>query len=276
MRRWALPWRRCTGAARQLPATPPAMTPSSPSLYFSSNASHSQMGRGRGGEAADSSSESHGRPLHSSYEQFTAQQAQFHRHSFYEKGSAPPGERRSDDSHAGVGSAREAPHSSSSTANQRRGVRQQWERSFFGRLHHEEGMHSRFAEAIAAEKEEETMAAAHQQRPLGSDNDDSKRQMMLKWADTEEEAPRYLFHRLRPSLQLEYIVTRLSQGERRIRYAVDYGSLSMMYQLNLGERMVREAEALLLELGWMNDEVAGQISDIQAVAAKTKYDFDLD
>nr|CCM20058.1 hypothetical protein, conserved [Leishmania guyanensis] len=220
------------------------------------------------------------------------QQQQFHHHSFYEKGSSAP--RGSDGAGAGgkqaqsdaAGDSWDSDRSSSSTtassqqgeqdehtyrmgsatAQQRRQVRQQWEKSFFGRLHYEEGMHGRFAEALKSEEEE-----AFRLSIAGQSNAD----LFPQWPE-DEQAPLSEFKRLRPSLQLQYIVNRLSSGERRIRYAVDFGSLFMMAQLNLGEMMITEADTLLRELGWMNDEVAARIEEVQALASKIKYDLDLD
>ncbi|KAG5509559.1 hypothetical protein JKF63_06264 [Porcisia hertigi] len=229
-----------------------------------------------------------------SYSQFREQQHIFHRHSFYEKGSDAPrgnsaaskdgkeahghangsrcGSDRSFSSSTASSQQREEDGRvygmGSATAQQRRQVRQQWEKSFFGRLHYEEGMRSRFAEALQSEEEEEEM---FRKSIAGQSHAD----LFPNWPE-DEEAPLSEFKRLRPSLQLQYIVNRLSSGERRIRYAVDFGSLFMMAQLNLGEMMVREADALLRELGWMNDEVAAKIQEVQTLAAKTKYDFDLD
>lgn len=220
------------------------------------------------------------------YEQFRSQQQQYHRHSFYEKGSAAPGG-DAEGQHGGREQQQQQQQSSSSgsfsstservkdervyghgsaTAQQRRQVRQQWEKSFFGRLHFDDDMHSRFAQALASEEEE-----AYRHSIEGY----THAELFPRWPE-DEEAPLAEFKRLRPSLQLRYIVNRLSAGERRVRYAVDYGSLSMMYQLNLGELMVSEAEKLLLELGWMNDDVASQIEEVKTLAAKIKYDFDLD
>jgi hypothetical protein len=226
-----------------------------------------------------------------SYDQFRQQQQQYHRHSFYEKGSAAPrggnggggggaangsssgsnsqqqdGEKESFSSSSERTKDERVYGNGSATAQQRRQVRQHWEKSFFGRMHFDDGMHSRFAEALASEEEE-----AYRQSIDGH----THAELFPRWPE-DEEAPPAEFKLLRPSLQLRYIVNRLSMGERRIRYAVDYGSLSMMYQLNLGELMVKEAEKLLLELGWMNDDVAAQIDEVKMVAAKIKYDFDLD
>ncbi|KAG5484036.1 hypothetical protein LSCM1_05889 [Leishmania martiniquensis] len=212
-------------------------------------------------------------------------QQTFHHHSLHEKGSSVPG------GSAGVSGSGKQTHSggcesdnssssstqqqrqdeniygaASATGQQRRQVRQQWEKSFFGRLHYEEGMHSRFAEAFKSEEEE-----VLRQSIAGQSHAD----MFPHWPE-DEEAPLSEFKRLRPSLQLQYILNRLSSGERRIRYAADFGSLFMMTQLNLGEMMMREADTLLRELGWMNDDVAAKIQAVQLLASKIKYDFDLD
>ncbi|GET86925.1 hypothetical protein, conserved [Leishmania tarentolae] len=228
-----------------------------------------------------------------SYKHFQQQQQLFHRHSFYEKGSSAPRDRAG--SGAGgkqahgdpVGDSGNSGGSSSSstateqqqrerderlygmgsaTAQQRRQVRQHWEKSFFGRLHYEEGMQSRFAEALKSEEEE-----AFRQLIAGQSHAD----LFPRWPE-DEEAPLSEFKRLRPSLQLHYITNRLSSGERRIRYAADFGGLLMMSQLNLGEMMIKEADMLLRELGWMNEEVSAKIEEVQALASKTKFDFDLD
>lgn len=245
--------------------------------------------------AATGHASAHDRPHRATgYDQFRQQQQQYHRHSFYEKGSAAPrggkdgseqasrsGHEQadgstSDDASGGSSSSFSSTSkrvkdervygNGSATAQQRRQVRQQWEKSFFGRMHFDEGMHSRFAEALASEEEE-----AFRQSIEGQ----THAELFPRWPE-DEEAPLAEFKRLRPSLQLRYIVNRLSMGERRIRYAVDYGSLSMMYQLNLGELMVNEAEKLLLELDWMNEDVAAQIDEVKTLASKVKYDFDLD
>ncbi|KPI88649.1 hypothetical protein ABL78_2253 [Leptomonas seymouri] len=231
---------------------------------------------GQAGSRVDSQSAS-------TYNQFRYQQQQYHRHSFFEKGSAapqgsaeghqqhqePPRQSSSSSSSSSAsGRAKEKPAGGrgSATAQQRRQSHQRWEMSFFGRVHFDEGMHSRFAKALASEEEE-----AYRQSMEGH----THAELFPHWPE-DEEAPLAEFKRLRPSLQLRYIVNRLSMGERRIRYAVDYGSLSMMYQLNLGELMVKEAEKLLVELGWLNDDVAAQIEEVKAQAEKIKYDFDLD
>ena len=221
------------------------------------------------------------------FDQFRQQQQEYHRHSFYEKGSAPPrgssasgnqqqpNEQQQDHSSSSSSSFTSTSERvkdervyghGSATAQQRRQMRQQWEKSFFGRVHFDDSMHSRFAEALASEEEE-----AFRQSIEGH----THAELFPRWPE-DEEAPLAEFKRLRPSLQLRYIVNRLSMGERRIRYAVDYGGLSMMYQLNLGELMVNEAEKLLRELGWMNDDVAAKIEEVKMLADKIKYDFDLD
>ncbi|CAG9571003.1 hypothetical_protein_-_conserved [Leishmania major strain Friedlin] len=241
------------------------------------------------GSASSSSADS----ARGSYNHFQQQQQMFHRHSFYEKGSSAPRDGAGagadgTQAHGGAagGSCNNGGTSSSSTASsqqqreqderlygmgsataqQRRQVRQQWEKSFFGRLHYEEGMHDRFSEALKSED-----AEAFRQSIAGQSHAD----LFPHWPE-EEEAPLSEFKRLRPSLQLHYIVNRLSSGERRIRYSVDFGGLLMMPQLNLGEMMVKEADTLLRELGWMNDEVAMRIEEVQALASKIKFDFDLD
>ncbi|KAG5505270.1 hypothetical protein JIQ42_07477 [Leishmania sp. Namibia] len=223
----------------------------------------------------------------SSFSHFQQRQQMFHRHSLYEKGSSVPrggagagaDGKQTHGGGCGSGSSSFSTASSeqqeqderiygmaSATAQQRREIRQQWEKSFFGRLHYEEGMHSRFAEAFKSEEEE-----AYRQSIAGQSHAD----MFPCWPE-DGEAPLSEFKRLRPSLQLQYILNRLSSGERRIRYAVDFGSLFMMAQLNLGEMMVREADMLLRELGWTNDEVAAKIEEVQTLASKVKYDYDLD
>ncbi|KAK7195174.1 hypothetical protein NESM_000441800 [Novymonas esmeraldas] len=254
--------------------SPPIVAAASPLARHSSTNATFCAGRG-----SSSSSANEG------YQQFKQQQGMFHRHSFHEKGSAAP---RGDGADANGSDSRtgnsDGPSTSSSsttqreqdtrvygsgsaTAQQRRQLRQQWERSFSGRLHFEDGMHSRFAAALKSEEEEE----AHKQSIAGA----AHAELFPCWPE-EEEAPLHEFTRLRPSLQLQYIVNRLSSGERRIRYAVDFGGLTMMAQLNLGELMVREADALLRHLGWMNEEVAAKVEEVLAMAAKIKYDFDLD
>lgn len=137
-----------------------------------------------------------------------------------------------------------------------------WESAFFARVHFEEGMHERFQRVIDAEEHE--MIAGR-----------TNEELFPNWP-ADEEAPPHLFSKLSPALQLRYILNRLVMGERRVRYAVDYGSLSMMYQLNLGERMVNEAESLLVQLGWMNEELQERIDEVKATATKVKYDYDLD
>ncbi|KAG5509966.1 hypothetical protein GH5_07814 [Leishmania sp. Ghana 2012 LV757] len=241
--------------------------------------------------SASSSSSMSADRAQGSFSHFQQRQQMFHRHSLYEKGSSVPrgGAGAGADgkqTHGGAagggcgsGSSSFSTASSeqqeqderiygmaSATAQQRREIRQQWEKSFFGRLHYEEGMHSRFAEAFKSEEEE-----AYRLSIAGQSHAD----MFPCWPE-DSEAPLSEFKQLRPSLQLQYILNRLSSGERRIRYAVDFGSLFMMAQLNLGEMMVREADMLLRELGWMNDEVAAKIEEVQALASKVKYDYDLD
>ncbi|KPA76486.1 putative mitochondrial hypothetical protein [Leptomonas pyrrhocoris] len=247
-----------------------------PALRCSGSSAAGQAGSGGSAPRADG------------YDQFRHQQQQYHRRSFHEKGSAAPrgnaegGAQQQDQQTQSRASASSSSSSFSSTservkdervyglgsatAQQRRQVRQQWEKSFLGRVHYDEGMHSRFAEALASEEEE-----AYGQSIEGA----SHAELFPRWPE-DEEAPLAQFRRLRPALQLRYIVNRLSMGERRIRYAADYGSLSMMHQLNLGELMVHEAEKLLGELGWMNEDVAAQIEELKMLAAKIKYDFDLD
>lgn len=178
---------------------------------------------------------------------------------------------KNDDSNRGNGGSGGGPwsdedplrcHTSSTTAHERRDMAGKWENAFFGRVHFDDGMHERFREAVSADEHERLVTMTNEQ-------------LFPDWP-ADEEAPPHLFRKTAPAMQLRYILNRLSMGERRVRYAADYGSLSMMYQLSLGELMVGEAERHLDELGWMTDELREKIEEVKRMAAKTNYDYDLD
>ncbi|CCW61874.1 unnamed protein product [Phytomonas sp. EM1] len=170
-------------------------------------------------------------------------------------------ERGSENAHCGSGEGN-VYGSGTATSRERRGIIKKWENAFFGRKQYEQGMRERFREAVNSEAQEELCRREHSE-------------LFPRWSE-DEEAPLEEFLTLPATLQLRYIINRLTMGERRIRYAIDYGSLSMMYQLNLGELMIRDAERLLNELDWSNDDVRERIDDLKAIAVRFKYDYDLD
>ncbi|KAF5222652.1 hypothetical protein ECC02_004229 [Trypanosoma cruzi] len=151
----------------------------------------------------------------------------------------------------------------SATAEERRRIARSWENAFFGRVHYEPGMHEKYQAALETEEEEEELMRK------------SNRELFPHWPE-DEQAPRHEFQRLPDALKKRYIVNRLTMGERRITYAADYGGLLMMQHLNLGELMIKEAERLLVECGWCNDDVAAKIEAVRDCAARTKFQFDLD
>ncbi|EKF37637.1 hypothetical protein MOQ_002166 [Trypanosoma cruzi marinkellei] len=174
-----------------------------------------------------------------------------------EGGKGGGGERRGDGADTTGGKR------TSATAEERRRISRNWENAFFGRVHYEPGMHEKYQAAMETEEEEEELMRK------------SNRELFPHWPE-DEEAPRREFHRLPDALKKRYIVNRLTMGERRITYAADYGGLLMMQHLNLGELMINEAEQLLMECGWCNDDVAAKIEAVRDCAARTKFQFDLD
>lgn len=210
----------------------------------------------------------------SSKEQFDSQRSEYHRHSFHSKGEAS-GSGGTEKLHKGP--------NATFTAQEKKSLASRWENAFFNRVHFEEGMHQRYAEAVKAEEMENedekkrffgdeengTMSRdASAANPRGSS-------WFPHWCE-DEVAPRNLFHCLTAKQKLSFIVERLLKGERRIQFSPDYGGLSMMAQLNLGEFMLKDAENLLLELEWMTPEVQSKIDQLKELAARIKFDYDLD
>lgn len=157
--------------------------------------------------------------------------------------------------------ARRCSFASSSFAGSSGGRRRaaaNWERAFFGRVHYEAGMREKYRAAVG----EEGAGKSH-------------REIFPDWPE-DDEAPPHEFRRLPDDMKRRYIANRLAAGERRIVSCVDYGSLVMMQHLNLGERMINEAERLLVECGWMNELLAEKIGAVRECAVKVKFEFDLD
>lgn len=139
-----------------------------------------------------------------------------------------------------------------------------WENAFFARVHYEEAMHEKYAEAMRVFENAHSKHSSTASDGAGGD-----------WPD-DDAIPSHVFHSLTPGEQQHYIIRRLSLGEKRIRYCPDFGSLSMMYQLNLGESMISEAERWLKEMNWMNEELEAQIASVRKEAYRIKYDYDLE
>lgn len=162
------------------------------------------------------------------------------------------------------------PASSASTSPQdRRSLASHWENAFFGRVHYEEGMHQRYAEAVAEDENE---------KPNLSDSykgDSSVADQLSSWPE-DSNVPDYLFFGQPAAEKLKFIIDRLSRGERRVKFAPDYGGLTMMAQLSLGEQMIREAEKRLNDMEWMTSDLQAKITEVKEAAAKIKYDFDID
>ncbi|CCW66817.1 unnamed protein product [Phytomonas sp. Hart1] len=148
------------------------------------------------------------------------------------------------------------------TSRERLGIAKKWENAFFGRNLYEPGMREHFQEAVQSEAQDE----------LGRK---SFTALLPSWPE-DEATPLEEFRQVPAVLRLRFIIHRLTMAERRIRYAVDYGSLSMMYQLNLGELMLHDAEVLLKAMDWLNDEVQERIEDLKGIVVRVKYDYDLD
>eukprot|EP00796_Vickermania_ingenoplastis_P004291 gene4291-3107_t len=198
----------------------------------------------------------------SSREQFESQRQAYHQHSFHEKGEGNPFGSSINNKQAG----------SSCTGEERRSIAAKWENAFFGRVHYEDGMHARYAEAVAADEQRESGLDLEFGEAF-SIKDLERR--FPSWTE-DMPSPRHLFHLLSAKNKLSFILDRLAKGERRIQFAPDYGSLSMMSQLHLGEMMLKDAESLLLELGWMTPELQDQILALKKAAARIKYDYDID
>lgn len=207
-------------------------------------------------------------------DQFESQQKAYHRHGFYTQGESTTKGNQGDTSQS---EADDIPHKSnrgdrskSFTGKERKSIATNWENAFFGRVHFEEGMHQRYSEACAAEEEERR----------GNPKNFCASEQSVKWSNflsTEDsETPLFFFHRMPAEEKLAYIIDRLTKGERRIRFAPDYGSLTMMAQLNLGELLLNDAEILLNEMKWMTPALQERIVSVKAIAAKIKYDYDLD
>ena len=73
----------------------------------------------------------------------------------------------------------------------------------------------------------------------------------------------------------EYIVDRLVKGERRIRFATDFGGMAMIVQSAAGETMIGECEELLTHFGLMNDALRVKIQELRDVALDMKVQYDL-
>ncbi|ORC86123.1 uncharacterized protein TM35_000301630 [Trypanosoma theileri] len=159
-----------------------------------------------------------------------------------------------------------------SLAGDRRRLASHWEKAFFGRVHYEPGMREHYRSATEAEREEKEPQEGKDEMGLEYM---SNRELFPNWAE-DEEAPLHEFRQLPAALRRRYIANRLAMAERRVMFAADYGSLLMMQHLNLGERMLNEAEALLVECGWWNSVVAAKIEAVRDHAAKVKFEFDLD
>lgn len=217
----------------------------------------SEADNGSSSGGADHSERAHASP----HEQFQQQQSQYYKHSFHTQRTARhEGHNRSEDDTAGP----DLPTGSGTrTAKERREITKHWEKAFYGRVHYEEGMHEGYAEASQADEEDRELTGK------------SNRELFPDWREGES-APRHEFLRLRPALQRRYILNRLAMGERRVRYAAYSGSFLMMAQLSLGESMMREAEELLKELGWMNRELAERIEKVRQDLIEIKFENDLD
>ncbi|KAH9600092.1 hypothetical protein LSM04_001964 [Trypanosoma melophagium] len=156
-------------------------------------------------------------------------------------------------------------------AGDRRRLANHWEKAFFGRVHYEPGMREHYRSATEAESEEK-----EQEREMGMGIEyKSNRELFPDWPE-DDEAPLHEFRQLPAALRRRYIANRLAMAERRVMHAVDYGSLLMMQHLNLGERMLNEAEQLLVECGWWNSAVEAKIAALRDHAAKVKFEYDLD
>lgn len=211
----------------------------------------------------------------SAKEQFDSQQSAYHRHSFHRKGE-------------GFGaSENEKLHKGSRgtfTGQEKKSLASRWENAFFGRVHFEDGMHQRYAEAVEAEEKEkerdrERWCDLHGNCNYSQGNSRGTSTIGNLWFPNwseDESTPRNLFHSLSAKEKLRFIIERLSKGERRIKFSPDYGGLSMMAQLNLGEFMIKDAEKLLLELDWMTPDLQANIESIKKEACRIKFDYDLD
>lgn len=210
----------------------------------------------------------------SSKEQFDSQRSEYYRHSFHSSGEA-----------SGLG-GNEKLHkgpNTTFTGQEKKSLASRWENAFFSRVHFEEGMHQRYADAVKAEQ----MESEDEKKQRFEDGENSTMSKGTNatnprgsawfphWCE-DELTPRNLFHYLSAKEKLSFIVERLLKGERRIQFSPDYGGLSMMAQLNLGEFMLKDGENLLLELEWMTPEVQSKIDQLKELAARIKFDYDLD
>lgn len=212
----------------------------------------------------------------SSKQQFDSQQKGYHRHSFHEKEKSC-GRNKDETLHMG--------RKATFTGQEKKSLVSRWENAFFARVHFEEGMHKRYAEALKAEEkekekdrekwedEEDTTGGSNEINPTASSS--AAKPWFSNWSE-DETTPRNLFHAFSAKKKLRFIVERLSKGERRIKFAPDYGGLTMMAQLNLGELMIKDAEKLLLELDWMTPELQDNIEKVKSMASRIKFDYDLD
>lgn len=174
---------------------------------------------------------------------------------------------------------------------ERRQLSRSWENAFYSKVHYEQGMHERFRAAVEAEDADQARAAEEEAKTVhrrGVADDGNQRlrncdssassgnghAFVSPWP-ADETAPVSEFLLLSPDFQQEYILRRLAMGERRVRYAADYGSLMMMQQLNLGEMMIREAEELLTVTGWGNAALTERIDEVKQMALQVKFNYDL-
>jgi hypothetical protein len=186
------------------------------------------------------------------------------------------------------------------TGSERKKHAARWENAFYGKLTYEPGMRERYATAIEDEdrfdqeiqKETERRGVQHQQEvqqkgrhharadgdrdtPTQSDAAHSSGALLIP-TDAEDLSESDLRDGGYSDDEIKkYIIRTLTTAERRIIYALDYGSFRMMDYFASGEMKLNEAEAHLKAFGYMNRALEIKIRELRDDLRERKEQVDL-
>lgn len=192
-------------------------------------------------------------------------------------------------------------NTNSVNAQERRKIRQRWENAFYGKLYYEAGMRETYRGT--AEEEAEMDQTIRDSPPSSSSSSssgfsrppaephplyDAVRQCWIYQPvlTTEPEVmqfppPEGYVVSIRELEQYplsaiqDYILDRLVKGERRVRFATDFGGMTMLVQSSAGEEMLNECEKLLAHFGLLNDALRLKIQEVRDIAVEMRVEYDL-